>query len=119
MTKTPPFCQWLFCLCKHKQCIIIQYNAYRNGHIIGGLTFYITQQVVHGQYSSTNDEGKEFGAMEAIYEQIMYHDYPDYPYLDFGSSTEQQGAWINEGLIAHKEGYGGRGVVYDTYEWTV
>ena len=26
---------------------------------------------------------------------------------------------INEGLIAHKEGYGGRGVVYDTYEWTV
>ena len=21
MTKTPPFCQWLFCLCKHKQCI--------------------------------------------------------------------------------------------------
>ena len=98
---------------------IIQYNAYRNGHIIGGLTFYITQQVVHGQYSSTNDEGKEFGAMEAIYEQIMYHDYPDYPYLDFGSSTEQQGAWINEGLIAHKEGYGGRGVVYDTYEWTV
>ena len=38
--------------------------------------------------------------MEAIYEQIMYHDYPDYPYLDFGSSTEQQGAWINEGLIA-------------------
>ena len=98
---------------------IIQYNAYRNGHIIGGLTFYITQQVVHGQYSSTNDEGKEFGAMEAIYEQIMYYDYPDYPYLDFGSSTEQQGAWINEGLIAHKEGYGGRGVVYDTYEWTV
>ena len=98
---------------------IIQYNAYRNGHIIGGLTFYITQQVVHGQYSSTNDEGKEFGAMEAIYERIMYHDYPDYPYLDFGSSTEQQGAWINEGLIAHKEGYGGRGVVYDTYEWTV
>lgn len=61
---------------------IIQYNAYRNGHIIGGLTFYITQQVIHGQYSSTNDEGKEFGAMEAIYEQIMYHDYPDYPYLD-------------------------------------
>ena len=98
---------------------IIQYNAYRNGHIIGGLTFYITQQVVHGQYSSTNDEGKEFGAMEAIYERIMYHDYPDYPYLDFGSSTEQQGAWLNEGLIAHKEGYGGRGVVYDTYEWTV
>lgn len=96
---------------------IIQYSAYRNGHIIGGLTFYITQQVVHGQYSSTNAEGKEYGAMEAIYDQIMYHDYPDYQYLDFGSSTEQGCSVINEGLIAHKEGYGGRGVVYDTYEW--
>ena len=96
---------------------IIQYNAYRGGRIIGGLTFYITPQVVHGQYSSTNDEGKAYGAMEAIYEQVMAHDYPDRPYLDFGSSTEQGGSVINEGLIAHKEGYGGRGVVYDTYEW--
>lgn len=96
---------------------IIQYSAYREGHIIGGITFYISQQVVHGQYSGTNDEGKEYGAMEAIYEQVMYQDYKDWPYLDFGSSTEEQGSVINAGLIAHKEGYGGRGVVYDTYEW--
>lgn len=98
---------------------IIQYSAYKDGHIIGGLTFYITQQVIHGQYSSTNAEGKDFGAMEAIYEQIMFQDYPDYPYLDFGSSTEDNCSVINEGLIAHKEGYGGRGVVYDTFEWTL
>ncbi|SFG32558.1 GNAT family N-acetyltransferase [Prevotella sp. KH2C16] len=96
---------------------IIQYSAYKDGHIIGGITFYITARVVHGQYSATNAEGKELGAMEAIYERVMYHDYPQYPYLDFGSSTEQNGSWLNEGLIAHKEGYGGRSVVYDTYEW--
>lgn len=96
---------------------IIQYSAYREGRIIGGITFYISQQVVHGQYSGTNDEGKEYGAMETIYEQVMYQDYKDWPYLDFGSSTEEQGSVINAGLIAHKEGYGGRGVVYDTYEW--
>lgn len=98
---------------------IIQYNAYREGRIIGGLTVYVSQQVIHGQYSSTNDEGKEYGAMEAIYEQLMYKDYPDYPYLDFGSSTENQCSVINKGLISHKEGYGGRGVCYDTYEWTL
>ena len=98
---------------------IIQYNAYREGRIIGGLTFYITPQVIHGQYSATNDEGKNYGAMEAIYEQVLNHDYRDVAYLDFGTSTEQQGAWLNEGLIAHKEGYGGRGVVYDTYEWNL
>ena len=96
---------------------IIQYNAYKDHEIIGGLTVYLTQQVVHGQYSSTNHVGKEYGAMEAIYNQLMYHDYPDYPYLDFGSSTEENGSVINEGLIAHKEGFGGRGVCYDTYHW--
>ena len=55
--------------------------------------------------------------MEAIYEQLMYKDYPNIPYLDFGSSTENNCSVINAGLIAHKEGYGGRGVCYDTYEW--
>ena len=98
---------------------IIQYSAYKDGHIIGGILFYITPQVVHCQYISTNVEGKELGAMEAIYEQVMYHDYSQYPYLDFGSSTEQNGAFLNEGLISHKEGYGGRSVVYDTYEWSL
>ena len=73
--------------------------------------------VIHGQYSSTNSIGKNLGAMEAIYDRVMYHDYPDYQYLDFGSSTENDCSVINDGLIAHKEGYGGRGVVYDTYEW--
>ena len=96
---------------------IIQYNAYKDGKIIGGITFYIMKNVIHGQYSSTNATGKDLGAMEAIYDKVMYHDYPDYQYLDFGSSTENNCSVINEGLISHKEGYGGRGVVYDTYEW--
>lgn len=43
--------------------------------------------------------------MEAIYEQLMYKDYPNVPYLDFGSSTENNCSVINAGLIAHKEGY--------------
>jgi hypothetical protein len=96
---------------------IIQYNAYRNGIIIGGLTLYVTPQVIHTQYISTNQEGRTMGAMEAIYSQILFHDYSDYPYLDCGSSTEEHGSVINKGLIANKEGFGGRGVCYDTYEW--
>ena len=47
----------------------------------------------------------------------MYHDYANMRYLDFGTSNEQGGLVLNEGLIAHKEGYGGRTVCYDTYEW--
>lgn len=98
---------------------IIQYSAYLDGRIIGGITFYVMGHVLHGQYSGTTDEGKRLGAMEAIYDQVMCHDYQHMRYLDFGTSNEQGGLVLNEGLIAHKEGYGGRTVMYDTYEWTL
>ncbi|MCR5271238.1 MAG: GNAT family N-acetyltransferase [Prevotella sp.] len=96
---------------------IIQYSAYHDDQIVGGITFYVMGHVLHGQYSGTTDEGKRLGAMEAIYEQVMYHDFQYMKYLDFGTSNEQGGLVLNEGLIAHKEGYGGRTVMYDTYEW--
>jgi len=96
---------------------IIQYNAYLGDEIVGGITFYVMGYVLHGQYSGTNDAGKQLGAMEAIYDQVMYRDFQHMRYLDFGTSNEEGGRILNEGLIAHKEGYGGRTVMYDTYEW--
>ena len=98
---------------------IIQYNAYLEDEIIAGFTFYITPQTVHGQYCSSNDKGKELGGIDAIYDQVLNHDYADYKFFDFGRSTEGDGDYLNEGLISQKEGFGGRGVVYDTYEWKV
>ena len=98
---------------------IVQYNAFLGDEIVGGITFYVMGHVLHGQYSGTNDMGKQLGAMEAIYNQVMYHDYTDMRYLDFGTSNEDGGIVLNEGLIAHKEGYGGRTLCYDTYEWTL
>ena len=98
---------------------IVQYNAYLGDKIVGGITFYVMGHVLHGQYSGTTDEGKQSGAMEAIYEQVMYHDFTHCRYLDFGTSNEEGGRILNEGLIAHKEGYGGRTICYDTYEWNL
>ena len=40
-------------------------------------------------------------------------------YFDFGISTEDGGRVLNEGLIYQKEGFGGRAVCYDTYEWDI
>ena len=98
---------------------IIQYNAYLGDRLVGGITFYLMGRVLHGQYSGTNDAGKQLGAMEAIYDQVMYRDFTHVRYLDFGTSNEEGGRILNEGLIAHKEGYGGRTVMYDTYEWDI
>ena len=98
---------------------IVQYNAYYEGEVVAGLTFYLSPQVLHGQYCSSTPVGKKVGAVDAIYERAMYEDFPDYPYLDFGRSTEGDGSVLNDGLVAQKEGFGGRAICYDTYEWTL
>lgn len=98
---------------------IVQYNAYFEGQVVAGLTFYLSPQVLHGQYCSSTPLGKQIGAVDAIYEQAMYEDFPVFEYLDFGRSTEGDGSILNGGLIAQKEGFGGRAICYDTYEWTL
>ena len=39
--------------------------------------------------------------------------------FDFGQSTENSGYILNENLIFQKEGFGGRGVMYNVYEYTI
>lgn len=98
---------------------IIQYNALLHGEVVAGMTFYLTRQVLHGQYCSSNNVGKEYGAVDAIHDYAIHHDFPHLPYADFGRSTEGDGSTLNEGLVTQKEGFGGRTICYDTYEWSV
>ncbi len=96
------------------------YEAVRDGEVLGGVVLYLSPQVVHAQYSSATEEGKKLGVLDLIYEQIMHHDYKDYPYFDFGRSTENaDGSGLNEQLVFQKEGFGGRGLCYDIYEWNL
>ena len=97
---------------------IVLYQAVREGQVLGGVVLYVTPQVVHAQYSSATPEGKSLGAIDAIYERIMHHDYKDFPYFDFGRSTENaDGSGLNETLVFQKEGFGARGLCYDIYEY--
>ena len=98
---------------------IVLYTATLNGEVIGGVVMYLTPQVAHAQYSSATPEGKLLGVLDAIYDRIMHQDLKDYPYFDFGKSTEDAGHILNEQLVFQKEGFGGRAVCYDTYEWNL
>lgn len=99
---------------------IVLYQAVKDVEVIGGVVLYISGSVVHAQYSSATPEGKKLGAIDAIYHRIMHEDYKDYPYFDFGRSTENaDGSGLNEPLVFQKEGFGARGLCYDIYEWEV
>ena len=93
------------------------YLACKGNVVLGGTLLYITKQVVHTQYISANVEGKGLGALDLLFDHLINNEYTNYKYFDFGQSTEQMGSILNDSLIFQKEGFGGRGMCYDIYEY--
>lgn len=94
------------------------YTANIESDIVAGIVVYETDNVAHFQYIAASPTGKAKGALDALVAYLM-DVYINVRYIDFGISTEQGGRLLNEGLIGQKEGFGGRAVVYDTYELKV
>lgn len=85
---------------------------------VAGEVLFVSKQVAHAQYGHASALGRELGALDFLYLSLIdhYRDHePDVQYFDFGTSNEQGGRYLNESLIAQKEGFGGRGVAYRTY----
>jgi hypothetical protein len=92
------------------------FNVYDNHTVIAGCVVFETFQVAHVQYISASEVGKACGALDYLFDHLVQNVFRDKKYFDFGISTEQNGVYLNEGLIAQKEGFGARGLVYDVYE---
>ena len=93
------------------------YAAYLDNEMVAGTVVYVMPRVVHVQYISASAKGKAVGALDLLFRYLIDEVFIDKPFFDFGKSTEDRGRRLNEPLIFQKEGFGGRGVCYDTYEW--
>lgn len=94
--------------------------ATKDGKMLGGVLCYFTGNVIRVQYISANQEGKDTGAIDAIFNYLLNKEcYQNIPYFDFGTSNEDEGRFLNETLIYQKEGFGGRGICYDTWEMEI
>ena len=89
---------------------------YEGEQLVAGTLLYIAGQTVHAQYIAASERGRMEGALDFLFDQLIekYRNEGKI-YFDFGISTEQQGAILNQGLLFQKEGFGGRGVCYDAY----
>ncbi|WP_221659047.1 GNAT family N-acetyltransferase [Bacteroides salyersiae] len=83
---------------------------------LAGCVMYITDNVAHVQYIGSTEQGRKQGALDLLFDKLLHEHYIDKKYFDFGTSVENGGRYLNEGLIFQKEGFGGRAVVYDVYE---
>lgn len=93
------------------------FMAYRDQQPLGGTVLYLTPQVVHSQYISASEEGKQTGALDLLFDHLINEVDFHRPYFDFGTSAIGDTNEINTSLIFQKQGFGGRGVCYDWYEY--
>ena len=95
------------------------FMAYDGEVALGGTLVFVMNGIVHTQYIAASPKGKTVGALDIVFDELINKEFSNYRFLDFGKSTEQHGTWLNKNLIHQKEGFGGRGVCYDVYEWNV
>lgn len=96
---------------------IVVHGAMLGAELLAGLLVFDFDHIVHVQYMASSASGRRHGALDYLLFQLIDVIYKDRKYLSFGISTEQQGRFLNEGLVRQKEGFGGRAVVHDFYNW--
>lgn len=95
---------------------IALHEAELAGELQAAVLMFDFGHTVHTQYMAASDSGRDIGALDFLIASLMESSYADRRYFSFGISTEQAGQVLNEGLIAQKEGFGGRTVTHDIYE---
>lgn len=95
---------------------IRQFNVYNNGKIVAGTTIFETDTVAHAQYISGDENRTALGSIDYLYGHLVKEVFADKKYFDFGTSNENQGMKLNNGLCFWKESYGARTIIQDFYE---
>lgn len=95
---------------------IRQFNVYKDAEIVAGATIFESQQVAHAQYAASNRDKNLLGSLDFLYHYLISEVFTSKTYFDFGTSNENEGRSVNEGLLYWKQGYGGGIVTHDFYE---
>lgn len=83
--------------------------------IIAATLLFVSDNVVHTQYLAADEKARELGALDLLIKYLIGKFQNHKKYFDFGISTEDNGQYLNNGLISQKESFGGRTTVYQTY----
>ena len=86
--------------------------------VLGGTLLYDCGQTVKTQYIVASEEGRQHGALDFLFDNLLdCYEAEGRQFFDFGTSNLPENDDLNDSLIFQKEGFGGRAVCYDTYEW--
>ncbi|MEJ0034459.1 MAG: GNAT family N-acetyltransferase [Bacteroidota bacterium] len=83
-----------------------------------GVVVYVYNDCVHTQYISSTHDGRDQGALDLLIDHLI-EKFSDKKYFSLGTSNNEGGPQLNNGVIEWKEGFGARTFVHDFYEITL
>lgn len=87
--------------------------------ICAGTVLYCTPSAVHIQYIASDEHARSVGALDLLCMTLRRRAFESYRYFDFGISNEDNGVYLNQGLIEFKEGFGARAICHDFYKLSI
>lgn len=91
------------------------YAGMYQGKMIAATLLFVYKDLVHTQYLASNEVGQRIGALDLVISECINKFKTEKKFFDFGISTEDNGRFLNNGLIFQKESFGGRAVIHETY----
>lgn len=88
------------------------FSAEADGHMAAGVCIYETDTTAHCQYIATTPEGRRLNMLAPLFDWLINRRFAEKRYFDFGTSNEEGGRVLNEGLLRQKNSYGGSGCAY-------
>ncbi|MEI6681674.1 MAG: GNAT family N-acetyltransferase [Bacteroidota bacterium] len=95
------------------------YGAWHAGTMVAGTVLYVMKHIIHVQYISANETGKKLGALDLLFDILVNREFLHVPVFDFGTSNGDTGNILNENLLFQKEGFGGRCIVHEQYQYEI
>lgn len=81
--------------------------------LLGGTLIFDTGSVWHAQYIASTENGRNKGALDKLFiDLIEMATMKGKKFFDFGISTEDDGDFINSGLVNFKEGFTGTAAIH-------
>lgn len=91
--------------------------ALLEGRVEAGVVLFNSPSVWHAQYIAASERAYDVSALDAVFDSaISEAQQAGARYFDFGTSNEDGGKVLNDGLYRFKSEFGGGGVAHEFYE---
>jgi CelD/BcsL family acetyltransferase involved in cellulose biosynthesis len=97
--------------------IAVYASKSQSGDTVAGVVLFNSKPMWHAQYIAASEQGYKLSALDAVFATVIdAAAAAGARYFDFGTSNENGGRVLNDGLYRFKSEFGGGGMVHEFFE---